>query len=57
MPDLHLPLNLGKTELLVLLANQSIYDNTDLNIATWSLGSPKAVEILGVLINDQLTFS
>lgn len=41
-----LHLNLGRTELLLFLANQSIHHHVDSNIGTLSLAPTKAVQNL-----------
>src|SRR4029434_3457918 len=49
--------NLAKKELLVFPANQAIHRNIDVNIDSLSLAPSKAARNLGVIINDQLTFT
>ena len=55
--DHHLQLDLAKTELLVFQAKQAIHRNIDINIDSLSLAPFKAARNLGVIINDQLTFT
>lgn len=50
-------MDLVKIELLVSPAKQSICHHVDINIDTLSLAPTKAFQNLGVMIDDQLTFS
>ena len=53
----HLQLNLAKTELLVFPAKQAIHRNIDIKIDSLSLAPSKTARNLGVIIDDQLTFT
>ena len=53
----HLQLNLAKTELLVFSAKQAIHRNIDIKIDSLSLVLSKTARNLGVIIDDQLTFT
>src|SRR4029434_6750015 len=55
--DHHLQLNLAKTELLVFPAKRAIHRNIDIKIESLSLAPSKAARHVGVIINDQLTFT
>src|SRR4029434_3175702 len=55
--DLHLQLNLAKTELMVFPAKQVIHHNIKINTDSLSLVPSKTARNLGVIIDDQLTFT
>ncbi|XP_038562053.1 uncharacterized protein LOC119893791, partial [Micropterus salmoides] len=57
MKACHLQLNLFKTELLVIPAKQSIHHNITLQIDSSTITPTKVVRNLGVMIDDQLSFS
>src|SRR4029434_6709384 len=57
MKNHHLQLNLAKTELMVLPAKQAIHHNISINIDSLSLVPSKTARNLGVIIDDQLTFT
>src|SRR4029434_9556398 len=57
MKNLHLQLNLAKTELMVFPAKQAIHHNISINIDSLSLVPSKTARNLGVIIDDQLTFT
>src|SRR4029434_1210159 len=57
MKDHHLQLNLAKTELLVFPAKQAIHCNINIKIDFLSLAPSKTARNLGVIIDDQLTFT
>src|SRR4029434_1107412 len=57
MKNHHLQLNLAKTELMVFPAKQVIHHNIDINIDSLSLVPSKIARNLGVIIDDQLTFT
>src|SRR4029434_4535145 len=52
-----LQLNLAKTELMVFPAKQVIHHNININIDSLSLAPSKTARNLGVIIDDQLTFT
>ena len=55
MKNHHLQLNLAKTELMVFPAKQVFHHNS--NIASLSIVTSKTARNLGVIIDDQLTFT
>ncbi len=57
MKDLHLQLNLAKTELLVVLLNLSVHHNFTFQLGTSTITPSKTARNLGGMIDDQLTFS
>ncbi len=57
MKDHHLQLNLAKTELLVVPANQSLHHNFTIQLGTSTITPSKTARNFGVMIDDQLTFS
>ncbi len=57
MKDHHLQLNLAKTELLVVPANPSFHHNFTIQLGTSTITPSKTARNLGVMIDDQLTFS
>ena len=57
MKNHHLQLNLAKTELMVFPAKQAIHHNISINIDSLSLVPSKTARNLGVIIDDQLTFT
>src|SRR4029434_9746467 len=57
MKNHHLQLNLAKTELMVFPAKQVIHHNININIDSLSLVPSKTARNLGVIIDDQLTFT
>ncbi len=57
MKDHHLQLNLAKTELLVVSANPSLHHNFTFQLGTSTITPSKTASNLGVMIDDQLTFS
>ncbi len=57
MKDHHLQLNLAKTELLVVSANPSFHHNFTFQLGTSTIIPSKTARNLGVMIDDQLTFS
>src|SRR4029434_3955300 len=50
-------MNLAKTELMVFQAKQAIHHNISINIDSLSLVPSKTARNLGVIIDDQLTFT
>ena len=57
MKNHHLQLNLAKTELMVFPAKQVIHHNIKINTDSLSLAPSKTARNLGVIIDDQLTFT
>src|SRR4029434_3848206 len=57
MKNHHLQLNLAKKELMVFPAKQAIHHNISINIDSLSLVPSKTARNLGVIIDDQLTFT
>ncbi len=57
MKDHHLQLNLAKTELLVVPSNPSFHHNLTIHLGTSTITPSKIARNLGVVIDDQLTFS
>ncbi len=57
MKDHHLQLNLAKTELLVVPSNPSCHYNFTIQLGTSTITPSKTAKNLGVMIDDQLTFS
>ncbi len=57
MKDHHLHLNLAKTELLVVPSNPSFHHNFTIQLGTSTITPSKTAKNLGVMIDDQLTFS
>ncbi len=57
MKDHHLQLNLAKTELLVVPANPSFHHNFTFQLGSSTITPSKTARNLGVMIDDQLTFS
>ncbi len=57
MKDHHLQLNLAKTELLVVSANPSLHHNFTIQLGSSTITPSKTARNLGVMIDDQLTFS
>ncbi len=57
MKDHHLQLNLAKTELLVVPSNPSFHHNFTIQLGTSTITPSKTARNLGVMIDDQLTFS
>ncbi len=57
MKDHHLQLNLAKTGLLVVPANPSFHHNFTIQLGTSIITPSKTARNLGVMIDDQLTFS
>ncbi len=57
MKDHHLQLKRVKTELLVVLANPSFLHNFTIQLGTSTITPSKTARNLGVVIDDQLTFS
>ncbi len=57
MKDHHLQLNLAKTELLVVPSNLSFHPNFTIQLGTSTITPSKTAINLGVMIDDQLTFS
>ncbi len=57
MKDHHLELNLAKTELLVVPSNPSFHHNFTIQLGTSTITLSKTGRNLGVMIDDQLTFS
>ncbi len=57
MKDHHLQLNLAKTELLVVPSNPSFHHNFIIQLGTSTITPSKTARNLGVMIEDQLTFS
>ncbi len=57
MKDHHLQLNLAKTELLVVPSNPSFHHNFTIQLDTSTITPSKTARNLGVMIDDQLTFS
>ncbi len=57
MKDHHLQLNLAKTELLVVPANPSFLHNFTIQLGTSTITPSKTARNLGIMIDDQLTFS
>ncbi len=57
MKDHHLQLNLAKTELLVVASNPSFHHNFTFQLGTSTITPSKTARSLGVVIDDQLTFS
>ncbi len=57
MLDHHLQLNIAKTELLVVLSNPSFHHNFTIQLGTSTITPSKTAKNLGVMIDDQLTFS
>ncbi len=57
MKDHHLQLNLAKTELLVVPSNPSFHHNFTIQLGTSTINPSKTARNLGVMIDDQLTFS
>ncbi len=57
MKDHHLQLNLAKTELLVIPSNPSFHHNFTIQLGTSTITPSKTARNLGVMIDDQLTFS
>ncbi len=57
MKDHHLQLNLAKTALLVVPSNPSFHHNFTIQLGTSTITPSKTARNLGVMIDDQLTFS
>src|SRR4029434_4930114 len=57
MKNHHLTLNLGRTEVMVFSAKQVITHNIKINTVSLSLAPSKTARNLGVIIDDQLTFT
>ncbi len=57
MKDHPIQLNLAKTELLVVPANPSFHHNFTIQLGTSTITPSKTARNLGVVIDDQLTFS
>src|SRR4029434_7155649 len=57
MKNHHLQLNLAKTELMVFPAKQVIHHNIKINTDSLSLAPSNTARHLGVIIDDQLTFT
>ncbi len=57
MKDHHLQLNLAKTELLVVSANQSFHHNLSIQLGSSNITPPKTARNLGIVIDDKLNFS
>ncbi len=57
MKDHHLQLKLAKTELLVVSANPSFHHNFTFQLGSSAITPSKTANNLGVMIDDQLTFS
>ncbi len=57
MKDHHLQLSLAKTELLVVPANPLVHHNFTIQLDTSTITPSKTARNLGVMIDDQLTFS
>ncbi len=57
MKDHHLQLNLAKAELLVVPLNPSFHPNFTIQLGTSTITPSKTARNLGVMIDDQLTFS
>ena len=57
MKNHHLQLNLAKTELMVFPAKQVIHHNIKINTDSLSLAPSKTARNLGIIIDDQLTFT
>src|SRR4029434_4616308 len=57
MKNHHLQLNLAKTALLVFPAKQALHPNIDIKMDSLSPALSKTASNLGVIIDDQLTFT
>ncbi len=57
MKDHHLQLNLAKTELLVVSTNPSLHHNFTFQLGSSTITPSKTARNLGIMIDDQLTFS
>ncbi len=57
MKDHHLQLNLAKTELLVVPENPPVHHNFTIQLGTSIITPSKTARKLGVVIDDQLTFT
>ncbi len=57
MKDHHLQFNLAKTELLLVPSNPSFHYNFTIQFGASTITPSKTARILGVMIDDQLTFS
>uniref|UniRef100_A0A8B9HMG4 Reverse transcriptase domain-containing protein n=1 Tax=Astyanax mexicanus TaxID=7994 RepID=A0A8B9HMG4_ASTMX len=57
MKEHHLQLNLSKTELLVIPAKPSFQHNFSISIDSLSLSPTKVARNLGVMVDDQLSFT
>ncbi len=57
MKDRYLQLNLAKTELLVVPSNPSFHHNFTIQLGSSTITSSKPARNLGVVIDDQRTFS
>ncbi len=57
MKDNHIQLKLAKTELLVVSANPSFHHNFTFQLGSSTITPLKTARNLGVMIDDQLTFS
>ncbi len=57
MKDHHLQLNLAKTELLVVPSNPLFHHNFTIQLGTSTITPSKTAKNIGVMIDDQLTFS
>jgi len=57
MKEHHLQLNLAKTELLILPANPSLQHDFIIQLDSFSITPSRSVRILGVIFDDQLTFT
>ncbi|CAM4732934.1 unnamed protein product [Leuciscus chuanchicus] len=57
MKELHLQLNLAKTELLVFPANPSLQHDFTIQLESSSITPSRSVRNLGVTFDDQLTFT
>ncbi len=57
MKDHHLPLNLAKTELLVVSANPSFHHNLTIQLGSSTITPSETARNLGVVIDDKLNFT
>ncbi len=55
--DHHLQLNLAKTELLVVSANPSLHHNLSIQLGSSTITPSRTARNLGVVIDDQLSFT
>ncbi len=57
MMDHHLQLNLAKTELLMVSANPSLHHNFSIQLGSSTITPSRTARNLGVVIDDQLSFT